>query len=50
MCSQAPNFFLKTCSILFFIPHCSAIAQPTHIYIDCKGVKGVRDDRGQREA
>jgi hypothetical protein len=52
MCSQAPNFFLKTCSISFFIPYCSAIAQPTSIYIerDCKGVRGVWDDRGQREA
>ncbi len=52
MCSQAPNFFLKTCSISFFIPYCSAIAQPTSIYRerDCKGVRGVWDDGGQREA
>jgi hypothetical protein len=49
MCSQAPNFFLKTLASHFS----SHIVQPSlnqHLYIDCKGVRGVWDDRGQREA
>ncbi len=32
MCSQAPNFFLKTSSFSFLNPYCSAIAQRTSIY------------------